>query len=255
MSLSFGVDVAPKAALNFFRKKGLKASFSWQDMWQEEHDAAFTVAKMMDVDLLADVKQAVDDAIANGETFAEFAKKLKPELVKRGWWGQAEMEDPLTGKTRMVQLGSARRLQTIFRTNMQMAYSAGDWEQITETAEDAPYLMYDAIDDNRTRPQHRAWDGTVLRWDNPWWQTHRPPNGWYCRCSTIQLSKYDLQAMGKSVSEAPPVTTREYVNKRSGEISRVPDGIDPGFAYNPGASRQQHLNEQLAAKRKAFDER
>lgn len=252
MALGWALDLAPQAALRFFRGKGLKGSFSWQDMWQEEHDAAFTVAKMMDVDLLRDVRDAVEQAIANGETFAAFRKKLEPELVKRGWWGQADMEDPQTGEVKRVQLGSVRRLETIFRVNMQMTYSAGDWEQIAETANAAPFLMYDAIDDNRTRPSHKAWDGTVLRWDDPWWQTHRPPNGWNCRCSTIQLSARDLRAMGKSVGTAPPVTTREFTNRRTGEITRVPDGIDPGFAYNPGASRIQLLQAQLAQKQRAF---
>lgn len=254
MALGWSLDLAPKAAVDFFRRKGLQQSFSWQDMWQEEHDAAFTVAKMMDLDLLRDVRDAVDNAIANGETFADFRKQLEPMLVERGWWGRAEMADPDTGEIRNVQLGSVRRLDTIFRTNMQMSYAAGDWEQITETAEDAPYLMYDAVDDNRTRPLHKSWDGTVLRWDDPWWQTHRPPNGWNCRCSTVQLSDYDLQAMGKSVDTAPKVTTREFVNKRTGEVMNVPDGIDPGFAYNPGASRLQALRSQLDGKQKAFRE-
>ncbi len=38
---------------------------------------------------------------------------LQPLLIKRGWWGVQEMDDPLTGETRTVQLGSDRRLRTI----------------------------------------------------------------------------------------------------------------------------------------------
>lgn len=111
MNLSFSLTLEPKASLDFFRKKGLKASFAWQDMWQEEHDAAFTVAKMMDLDLLADVREAVQSALANGETLDEFRRKLTPRLVDAGWWGREEMEDPLTGEVKEVQLGSARRLE------------------------------------------------------------------------------------------------------------------------------------------------
>jgi SPP1 gp7 family putative phage head morphogenesis protein len=246
MTAQWNPDVKPEAALRYFKRKGLNASFSWQDMWHEEHDAAFTIAKMMDLDLLRDMKEAVDQALAGGSTFQQFRKQVEPELVKRGWWGRAEMTDPASGEVKNVQLGSVRRLETIFRTNMQTSYSAGDWEQITDTADDAPYLMYDAIDDNRTRPQHHAWDGTTLRWDDVWWQSHRPPNGWNCRCSTIQLSADDLAAMGKSPDKvAPPIFTREFTNKRSGEVTKVPIGIDPGFSYNIGQASQRARAAQL----------
>lgn len=253
MNLLGSFRLPPAEALKFFRGKGLKTSFAWQDVWQQEHEAAFTVAKMMDVDLLRDVRAAVDKAIAEGSTLQQFKKDLKPRLVEAGWWGKAEMADPKTGEVKLVQLGSPRRLRTIFRVNMQMSYSAGDWAQIQETKAEAPYLMYDAIDDGRTRPQHRAWDGTVLPVDDLWWNTHRPPNGWGCRCGTIQLSEAQVKAMGKAVaSKAPPSPTREYTNPRTGEVSRVPVGIDPGFGYNPGASRLDALRKTYEEKLGAF---
>lgn len=46
--------LAPKEAVNFFRQKGYKVGFSWQDVWQEEHAYAFTVAKAMRNDILQD---------------------------------------------------------------------------------------------------------------------------------------------------------------------------------------------------------
>jgi SPP1 gp7 family putative phage head morphogenesis protein len=253
VSIAAQFGLAPAEALKFFRTKGLKKGFAWQDVWKQEHDAAFTVAKMMDVDLLQSVKDAVNEAIANGTTLAEFKKQLTPKLQQAGWWGVQEQLDPLTGKTRLVQLGSPRRLETIFRTNLQTAYAAGDWAQIQENASSAPYLMYDAVDDNRTRPEHHQWDGTVLRIDDPWWNSHRPPNGWNCRCSVIQIGDRELKRQGMSGPDtAPPITTREYINKRTGEVSRVPVGIDPGWDYNPGASRQTHLQQVYDTKLKAL---
>ena len=255
MAIEARFDLPPEQALAFFRGKGLAASFAWQDVWADEHEIAFTVAKMMDVDLLTDVRDAVDEAIANGETLDEFKRKLVPVLQKAGWWGVREERDPLTGKIRQVQLGGARRLQTIFRTNMMTAYAAGEWSQIEGAAEDAPYLMYDAVDDNRTRDQHRAWNGLVLRWDDPWWRTHRPPNGYNCRCSVIQMNGEEIAAYGYKVGKAPKVKLREVVNKRTGEVLQVPEGIDAGFDYNPGAStaeRKAVLARMLDLKRKAL---
>lgn len=253
MAAGFRFDLPPEEALKFFRDKGLQTSFAWQDMWQQEHDVQFTVAKMTDTDLLRDVKVAVDKAIAEGQTLQQFKKDLKPRLVDAGWWGKAEMDDPETGETKLVQLGSPRRLRTIFLVNMQTAYAAGDWAAIQEQKSEAPYLMYDAIDDGRTRAQHKAWDGTVLPIDDPWWDTHRPPNGWNCRCGVIQLSRSQAEAMGKAVADrAPPSPTREYTNQRTGEISRVPLGIDPGWAYNPGKSRLDQARRALEEKQRAF---
>jgi len=230
-------NLAPEQAVEFFRAKGLNPSFAWQDMLHEEHDRAFTVAKMLDLDLLSDVRDAVDRAISEGWTLKRFRDELAPELVRRGWWGRALMTDPATGEEKEVQLGSPRRLKTIYDTNLRTAYSAGHWERIEENRNTAPYVMYSAVLDARTRPQHRAWNGTVLRADDPWWKTHTPPNGWNCRCTVIQLNDRDLERLGKRApDEAPPSPTRDWTNPRSGEIVQVPVGVDPGFGYAPGAS-------------------
>lgn len=246
-------DLAPEKALAFFRAKGYATSFAWQDVWQQENDAAFTVAKMMNVDLLRDVRAAVDKALADGQSFEQFRGEIEGRLVQAGWWGKAEMADPVTGETKLVQLGSPRRLRTIFTTNLQTAYAAGHWQEIQATKASAPYLMYDAVDDASTREEHAAWDGTVLPADDSWWGTHMPPNDWGCRCGVIQLSAEQVQAMGLDVAAAaPPSPTREYTNPRTGAVERVPLGVGPGWAYNPGASRSQLLQQQLDEKLRNF---
>jgi SPP1 gp7 family putative phage head morphogenesis protein len=245
----FRFDLPPEKALEFFRAKGLQVSFDWRDMLHEEHDQAFTVAKMMDLDLLADVRSAVERAEAEGWTLKRFTEELRPELQRRGWWGVQTMRDPLTGEEREVQLGSPRRLRIIYDTNLRTSYAAGHWARIEATAARAPYVMYSAILDERTRPMHRLWHGTVLRWDHPWWETHTPPNGWNCRCTVIQLSQRDLERLGKSgPDEAPPSPEREWVNPRTGEVFRVPVGVDPGWGYAPGASRREALAQLVLEK-------
>lgn len=253
MALEARFDLPPERALKFFRGKGFATSFAWQDVWQQEHAGAFTVAKMMQVDLLRDMRAAVDKALAEGQTFQMFREAIEGRLVEAGWWGQAVMQDPKTGEDKEVQLGSPRRLRTIFNTNLQTAYSAGHWEEIQESKVSAPLLMYDAVMDEATRDEHAAWNGTVLPVDDPWWQTHMPPNGWNCRCGVIQLGEAQAAELGFKLSDkAPPVKTREWTNPRTGAVERVPEGIDPGFAYNPGAARQELLNQQLDEKRRLF---
>ena len=231
----------PREAIAFYRDKGYRVGWAWQDVWQAEHDHAFTIAKAMETDVLETIRAAVDEALAEGRTLAQFRAGLEPELRRLGWWGQQLSTDPVTGVTRLAQLGSPRRLQIIFDTNLRTAYAAGQWDRIQRTAARRPYLRYVAVQDDRTRDDHRQWHGTVLRHDDPFWHTHYPPNGWRCRCTVQQLSEAELARLGLSVGEAPAVRTRAWRNPRTGETVQVPEGIDPGFAYHPGRSRSGGL--------------
>lgn len=228
----------PEEAIAYFKARGFNQveSWDWRDVWQAQHAMAFTVAKSAGFDVLKDIHAAVDDAISQGLTLKQFSAQLTPILQAKGWWGRMEKPDPLTGEVKDVQLGSPRRLKIIYDTNMRMSQAAGEWARIQRTKRSAPYLLYTAILDGATRPLHRQWHGTVLPVDHPWWQTHYPPNGWRCRCSTIQLSAHDLKALGYQVSPDPADDLVMYTNDRTGETQMIPRGIDPGFAYNPGVA-------------------
>ena len=83
--------------------------------------------------------------------------------------------------------------------------------------------------------QHLAWDGLSLRADDPFWDAHYPPNGWNCGCRVMASSDEDLARRGKSGPDpSPPVATRMWRDKNTGEIHTLPVGIDPGFDYNVG---------------------
>ena len=242
----FSFDVAPEAAMGYFRAKGLRPSFSYADMVGAAHDQAFTVAKMMDIDMLGQVQASLAEAQATGMSFGEWKKQIVPTLQKGGWWGEKDVVDPATGQTVRAKLGSPWRLATIFRTNMQQAYAVEAWNGVVEQAELAPFLMYDALDDLRTRAEHRRWDRTVLRWDHPWFKTHFPPLGYNCRCGIVQLSQDELQAMGMSVAkDAPEDGTYRWRNPRTDMLHTVPNGVDPGFDRNPGDAYVTQL-ERLA---------
>lgn len=249
--LDIPFDVPSEEAIAAFRAKGLKPTFSWLDMRQGEHATAFTVAKMLDVDLLKDVQDSLDMALADGVPFREWADSLIPTLQAKGWWGRKAVTDPISGQTVVSQLGSAHRLRTIFRTNMQSAYAAGQWEQIEEQAEDAPFLLYDAVDDFRTRPLHASWDGKVLPVTSKWWKTHTPPCGFNCRCGVVQLDSDDLERMGLKVNKDPRFKSEQWTNPRTGEKLKIPEGVDPGFG-GAASDRVTRLQQLLGEKIKAL---
>lgn len=273
----------PAEALEYFRAKKLKPGFDHRDTWKEEHRAAFTVAKAMQVDILNDIKSALADTLADGKTFEQFQQQLKPTLAAKGWWGIGTEFDPVTGQPREVHLGSPRRLRTIYETNVRQARSAGREERLLRTKATHPYAIYEVGPSENHRADHLSWHGVCLPIDDPWWDTHTPMNGWGCKCTKRAISKtvYErLQRTGipdptapqivnakglptghrerrtiKIQTAAPKVTYRDWLNKRTGEVVKVPKGIDPGFDYNPGSGRQAALDEQLQSKQKAFEDK
>lgn len=238
----------PEEAIAYFRQKGYAIGFDYRDVWQAQHQAAFTVAKAMQLDLLQDIRTEVDRALAEGTTLREFQQRLMPNLQARGWWGRQAMRDPLTGEVREVQLGSPRRLKTIYDTNLRAAHSEGQWQRIQERKEAFPFLQYDGANSERPRLQHRAWDGLVLPVDDPFWQSHLPIKEWGCKCRVIPMTRGQLQRQGLEVGESPAVPTTPYVNARTGEVQQIPAGVHPAFHYPPGtrrASLNRHLLEKL----------
>lgn len=238
----------PAEAIDYFRQKGYRIGFSYLDVWQQEHQAAFTVAKALQLDLLADLRAAVDAALVDGSTLQTFIAALRPILIRRGWWGTREVVDPVTGERVRAQLGSPRRLQVIYDTNLRTAHAEGQWQRIQASKDVLPYLMYDHVPSPHERPEHAAWDGLVLPVDHPWWQRHLPVKAWGCKCRVIPLGERQLRRLGKSVDPAPAETWYDYTNARSGETQRLPAGVDPAFHYPPGgrlASLGQHLAERV----------
>ena len=227
------LDVPPAEAIGHFRRKGYHVGFDWRDTDASHHLRSFTVAKAMRMDLLEDIRGAVDEALADGTTFEQFQKRLRPIMQEKGWWGRRPMRDPRTGEIRTVQLGSPRRLRIIYDTNLRMAAAHGRWQRIERVKERLPYLRYVSVLDSRTRPDHRRWHGTILPVDHPWWRTHYPPNGWRCRCTVVQLSAA-AERLGGVSRRARPMRMRRWTNQRTGRIVEVPEGIDPGFAHNVG---------------------
>ena len=221
-----------REALKHLTGKRSHISFAWQDTASYEHAVSFTVAKMMDEDMLAETRAAMTDALANGTDFATFQKRLKPYLMARGWWGQAVMGDPDTGEIQKVQLGSTRRLRTIYHTNLHTAYAAGQWERIQRNKKLFPYLKYIPSDAAEPREAHKPFYNIVLPVDDPFWSTHFPPNGWGCKCNVRALTREQAEKTG--ISKSPVLKDVEHINTRTDEVEYYPEGVNPSFAHNPG---------------------
>jgi len=210
--------------LEFFRRKLNLPTDGWTDVYGHEHDWAFVVAGANRDSILEDLRAAIEKAIAEGATLEEFRRDFDRIVAEHGW----------------DYKGSRNwRSRVIYETNLSSSYAAGRYVQLQA----APYWQYQHADWVTTpRPEHLAWHGLVLARGDPWWNTHYPPNGWGCQCSVRGLWSRDLRNMGKDgPDQAPPVRMVEkIIGKNSLQGPRtviVPEGIDPGWDYAPGAAR------------------
>ena len=248
----------PPEITRYFEEKSLRPAFSWLDVWGQEHAYAFTVAKAVDLELLTLFKSSIQRAIDKGEGFESWREKLVPELQALGWYGKRKVDDP-TGKwkSKIVDFSRPARLENIFWSNVRTARAAGQWERIQRTKAGLPYLLYVRTASQNPREQHLAFVGIMLLVDDPFWSTHFPPNGWGCKCSVRQITRFEyerLAAKGDYLLEPPTIETRPFIHRRTGEITHVPVGIDPGWGTNPGLSRAKTLVDNVSARLEAAGE-
>lgn len=258
----------PKLASEYLKNKVSQTSWNWYDIYEKEHDKIFTVAKTAGYDVLKDIRAAVQKAIDEGTTLKQFQKELKPTLQKKGWWGKTA--DP-NNPEKEVQLGSCRRLETIYRTNLRTSYQAGRYQALEDNAKFRPFWQYVAVLDDRTRKEHKELNGKVFRHDDPFWENFFPPNGWNCRCTVKSLSQKDLDRLGLKVESSAGKlrnATAELPDgtKVQGKVYRTNGKIiqtDVGWNYNPGRStytphddgKDPELKAQLEKELREYQER
>ncbi len=261
--LVYALGLPPRDAVAYLESKGIRPTRHWYDIWQEAQAKAVTVSGMTRLDLLEDVKKGLVDAVKNGKTGKMFIDDLAPILRAKGWTGKRQSINPKTGEVTEKGPDLPARLSLIFFQNVQSAYMYGRYRAMLANAEERPWWMYIAVLDSRTRPHHRALHRKVFRYDDPFWKTHYPPNGFYCRCRVRALSDAQLEREGLTPEsgEGRMVNREVVVNPRAPESQRVvrevwgwqerPGGLthwtDTGFSYSAGYTTYQ-LDCELAQK-------
>jgi hypothetical protein len=210
--------------IEYLRQKLNLSTEHYDDIIKSAHDRAFVVAGAAKADLLNDLRRAVDRSIAEGKSIGWFRQEFDKIVARHGWTGW-------TGEG--SEAGRDWRTRVIYRTNLSASYAAGRYAQLTSSSmlKHRPYWKY-VHNDTVLHPRelHLSWDGLVLRHDDPWWQTHFPPNGWGCRCRVTAVRADQYKG-----DKAPIDGTYEHVD-RNGEVHRIPQGVDYGWDYAPGAS-------------------
>lgn len=170
----------------------------------------FTVSGLTAISQIQDTLDTLNKVLSEGMTLADWKKTVNAETFA---------------------LGKAR-METIFRTHVQTCYSIGRTQQQRENASHRPFLMYDAINDARTRPNHMALDNFIAPASDPIWNKITPPNGFNCRCTVISLTEAQAVKRGwKGFTEY-----------------RANSEPDKGWDYNPADSQDARLDKIKAEK-------
>lgn len=217
--------------VRYFEKKLNLPTNSYLDVLGEEHDYFFMVAGANRNEVLLAFREAVDDAIARGETLEGFRQRFDEIVARTGWDYKG---------------GRNWRTRIIYDTNVYAAYNRGRLQQHLDLADVMPYWEYHHHDNAHPRQEHIDLDGTILPANDPFWRYYYPIKAYGCHCTVTAHDEDDLKEMGKTVSPSPDI---EWVDKTVGSRSgnprtvRVPKGYDVGFA--------PHNFERLTAGRNA----
>ena len=206
--------VQPEAAIAFWAWKTGMSYDAVQKLDAGARERAFFIAGLAERDAIQGVKDALAEALASGGTFRDFQADIADIIEAQGWRGD--------------------RIETIFRNNLQTAYSAGRYAKMQEVKEARPYWQYITVGDERVRPTHAILSDRVFPADHDFWIENYPPNGHRCRCGVRTLSARQVEKEGLTVETAMP-GPGVYTDPKNGmEYHVARCGADNGWADNPG---------------------
>jgi len=232
--LKYLFNLPPEKIIEWYKNKGLVLNWDWNETWQDAHARSFTVAKVMKLDILQDVHNAMIERFEKGTTFRKFQRKLEPILRSKGWWGKVKAKDvpgydpnSNVDPEKIVQLGSPYRLKKIFRINSNVAYNSERYNFQMEDAVNRPYWQYVQVMRETKRTSHNKFHLLVFHYADPIWDILYPPNDWNCGCRVRTLSAAEVEKQKLTISVGSDYL--EYAQ------SIIPEE----WRYNPGKTAFQ----------------
>ncbi len=149
---------------------------------QEVHDAyrrrQFTLARATNLLVVQQAQKRMVKILAEGGTVKDFVDYMQ----KRG------AEDFTKGY-----------LTTVYRTNLSTAQHAGRVRMADDPDLDGFLLGWRYVAQvsqaNKPRPNHAAMHGHIAARNAPVWSVWLPPNGYNCRCTVIEVTKFGAKDM------------------------------------------------------------
>lgn len=161
---------------------------------------------------------------SGAKTYAEL-KELSELLIDKD--GHIKPFNKFWQETRSIHTEyNQRYLEAEYIFATQSAMMASKWNEF-EADGDRYNLQYRTANDDRVRESHWLMHDITLPPSDPFWNKYFPPNGWRCRCTTVQVrkSKYKESDSQQAQSLGEKATYTEGKNgNNTAEI----------FRFNPG---------------------
>lgn len=173
---------------------------------QPDHVNGFYVAHLASVAQVEAVKNALASALEDGRSFKHWRDGLKRDGI------------------------DLPHATTVWRTNLFNSFNNGRYQVFADDASEFPYLMYEAVDDEKTRPNHAANDGLTMRLDNDRWDGRIPPLGFNCRCLLVNLTEQEASTRAKLTTpraDGEPDSPEWGINPFGGRRPSIAHVVDP----------------------------
>lgn len=180
-----------KTASAFFTEQNVVTRSVFDLMSAEAKRRAFTVAGVVNEQILGTVRSELSRQIQDGSNLADFSKRLKARLTLAGFLPSTVEIAP--GVTAL----SSSHIETVFRTNVLNSYNRGRATQQSSATmrKLRPVWEIRAVRDSRARDTHKNAHGTKLLATDPFWRSAYPPFGFNCRCRVVTQGAKQLDSV------------------------------------------------------------
>lgn len=120
-------------------------------------------------------------------------------------------------------------LQSEYQFATQSARMAGKWADFEQYG-DRYYLQYRTANDDRVRHEHQLLNEITLPPSDPFWNEYFPPNGWRCRCNTVQVRKNKYE-------QSDSATARDLGAKATYTVGAGNKNTSAMFRFNAGKEK------------------
>jgi N-dimethylarginine dimethylaminohydrolase len=172
-------------AVRLLSEKNIVTREEFDRLSDASRQKAFTVAGVSSRETIDKIRDALTESVQEGADLKDFRDKILRETEDGTFLSEGHLEN-------------------VFRTGVQAQYSDGQVEVLNHpfVRQGFPYTTYNAIHDDRVRPNHLALEklgiggSNVYRINDPVFQRFRPPWDYNDRCNWRPLSISQAADMG-----------------------------------------------------------